>query len=81
MYGLRRAFVLAGARAQVMSLWQVDGVATKDLMIALYQRLRSGDPLSEALGETQRQMLGDQRLAHPYYWASFIQLGDWRPLL
>ncbi len=53
VYGLRRAFVMAGAEIQMMSLWKVDDEATKDLMIKYYQRLRDGEGRSEALREVQ----------------------------
>lgn len=42
VYGLRRALVLAGAESQLISLWQVDDKATRDLMIAYYERLLAG---------------------------------------
>jgi CHAT domain-containing protein len=42
VYGLRRAFTLAGAQSQVMTLWRVDDNATKDLMVNYYQRLAKG---------------------------------------
>ena len=78
VYGLRRALVLAGSESQVMSLWQVSDSATRDLMIAFYQRLRSGEGRADALRNVQLALLRRRDRAHPFYWASFIQSGDWR---
>ena len=80
VYGLRRALVLAGSESQVMSLWQVSDTATTDLMIEYYRRLRAGEGRAEALRNVQRSFLqGGSNRSHPFYWASFIQSGDWRP--
>jgi CHAT domain-containing protein/Tfp pilus assembly protein PilF len=80
VYGLRRALVIAGAESQITTLWQVDDLATRDLMIDFYGRLQNGEGRSEALRSAQASMLKTTNRNHPYYWASFIQLGDWRPL-
>lgn len=80
VYGLRRALVLAGAESQVMSLWQVSDNATRDLMTEFYKALQAGGGRSEALRQVQLKMLKDPELSHPYYWASFIPVGDWRSL-
>ncbi|NEO73418.1 MAG: CHAT domain-containing protein [Moorea sp. SIO3H5] len=81
IYGLRRAFVIAGSQTQLISLRKVEDKATKELMLAYYQRLLDQNMgRSEALRETQLQMLKDQRYQHPYYWASFIVSGNWRPM-
>ncbi len=80
VYGLRRALVIAGSRSQVMSLWQVDDEATRDLMTALYRRLDKGDGRSDALVTVQRKMLKKKATAHPYYWAAFIPSGDPGPM-
>jgi CHAT domain-containing protein/Tfp pilus assembly protein PilF len=81
VYGLRRALVLAGSESQVMSLWQVSDVATRELMIAYYQRLRSHEGRAEGLRNVQLAMLrGQGNRVHPFYWASFIESGDWRRL-
>ena len=62
-----------------MSLWKVSDSATRDLMIGFYQRLRSGEGRAEALRNAQLAMLrGARNRAHPFFWASFIQSGDWR---
>lgn len=80
VYGLRRAFVLAGAETQVISLWQVADRGTKDLMFGYYTRLRRSGGRSDALRQTQLQMLRSQEYQHPYYWAAFIPSGDWRSM-
>jgi CHAT domain-containing protein len=80
VYGLRRSLVLAGSQTQVISLWQVSDLATRDLMAGYYQRLKSGQGRSEALRQTQLTMLRNSTFRHPYFWASFIQSGAWTPL-
>ncbi|MGB7521515.1 MAG: CHAT domain-containing protein, partial [Spirulinaceae cyanobacterium] len=80
IYGLRRALVIAGAESQVISLWKVADDATKDLMIAYYDKLLANEGRSEALRQTQLEMLKHEKYNHPYYWAAFIPSGDWRPL-
>jgi MYXO-CTERM domain-containing protein len=80
VYGLRRAFTMAGAETVVMSLWQVDARATTDLMKAYYQGLSAGGGRAEALREVQRAMLSSADRAHPHYWASFIVSGDDRSM-
>ncbi len=80
VYGLRRALVLAGVRTQIASLWKVNDAATKDLMIDYYRRLQAGTGRSQALREAQFTMLKDPARAHPYYWASFITIGEEKAL-
>lgn len=57
VYGLRRALVLAGSETQVMSLWPVSDVATRDLMIAYYRGLQRGEARAAALHQVQLRML------------------------
>jgi CHAT domain-containing protein len=82
VYGLRRALVMAGAQSQLISLWQVEDNATKELMVQYYQNLLADNPLgrSEALRQTQLDFLQSEDYTHPYFWAAFIPSGDWRPL-
>ena len=80
IYGLRRAFVIAGAESQLISLWNVSDQATKDLMVAYYGRLIKGEGRSEALRQIQLEMLKSENYQHPFYWASFIPSGDWTPM-
>jgi len=78
VYSLRRALVLAGSESQVISLWKVDDRATKDLMVKYYQRVLGNQGRSEALRQTQLEMLRGNEYQHPYHWAAFIPSGDWR---
>jgi CHAT domain-containing protein len=80
VYGLRRAFTIAGAESQVMSLWKVSDEGTKDLMVSYYQRLLDNEGRSEALRQVQLEMLRSEQYQHPYFWASFIPSGDWTPM-
>ena len=80
VYGLRRALVLAGSESQMMSLWPVSDQATRELMIDYYTRLKAGEGRSQALRNVQLKMLKNPRRQHPFYWASFIQSGEWANL-
>jgi CHAT domain-containing protein/tetratricopeptide (TPR) repeat protein len=80
VYGLRRALVLAGSETQVMSLWPVVDKAAAILMAGYYGRLLKGKGRGEALRQIQLEMLKDRKLRHPYYWASFIQAGEYANL-
>jgi CHAT domain-containing protein/Tfp pilus assembly protein PilF len=80
VYGLRRALVLAGSETQVLSLWPVSDKETRNLMAGYYGRLLKGEGRGEALRQMQLGMLKDAKLRHPYYWASFIQAGEWANL-
>ncbi|MBW4572751.1 MAG: CHAT domain-containing protein [Tolypothrix carrinoi HA7290-LM1] len=77
VYGLRRAFVIAGVQSQILSLWSVDDIATKDLMVNYYQKLKGGKGRHEALRETQLEFINTPGYEHPYFWASFVPSGDW----
>jgi CHAT domain-containing protein/Tfp pilus assembly protein PilF len=80
VYGLRRALALAGAESQVMTLWKVNGDATRDLMTRYYRRLKAGEGRSEALRQVQLELLGMEGRCHPYFWAGFIPQGNWKNL-
>ncbi len=80
IYGLRRAFVIAGSESQLISLWKVEDTATKDLMVAYYQGLKAEEGRRDALLQIQRDWLKEGEYQHPYYWASFIFSGDSTPM-
>jgi CHAT domain-containing protein/Tfp pilus assembly protein PilF len=80
VYGLRRAFVLAGAESLVMSLWPVSDYVTREMMTAYYKSLKQGLGRGESLRQVQLSMLRRRDRQHPFYWASFIQAGEWASL-
>jgi CHAT domain-containing protein/tetratricopeptide (TPR) repeat protein len=76
--GLRRAFVLAGARTLVMSLWKVPDGPTAELMQLFYGNLRSGMGRAEALRKAQLDLV--KVYPPPLFWGAFICQGDPGPL-
>jgi CHAT domain-containing protein len=80
VYGLRRAFLLAGAETLVMSLWPVSDYITHDAMVGYYGRLREGAGRGDALRQAKFEILKRPNRRHPYYWAGFIQSGEWANL-
>jgi CHAT domain-containing protein/tetratricopeptide (TPR) repeat protein len=80
VYGLRRAFFLAGAETLVISLWPVDDYVTREMMTSYYSGLKNGLGRGEALRQAQLAMLKRKGREHPFYWASFIQSGEWANL-
>jgi CHAT domain-containing protein len=81
IYGLRRAFLMAGAESELVSLWKVEDQATRDLMVGFYRSALSGKVgRAEALRLAQLEMMKREGRAHPFFWASFIPIGDWRAL-
>jgi CHAT domain-containing protein len=80
VYGLRRAFVLAGAETLVMTLWPVSDYLTRQPMTAYYTGLRAGLGRGDALRRAKLALLNRKDRQHPFYWAGFIQSGEWASL-
>jgi CHAT domain-containing protein len=78
VFDLRRAFVLAGAKTLVMSLWKVPDSQTQELMVDFYQRILNGQSRAGALREAQLAL--KKGFPHPWYWGAFICQGDPGPL-
>jgi CHAT domain-containing protein/Tfp pilus assembly protein PilF len=80
VYGLRRAFQMAGARTVVSALWPVPDQSAAAIMAELYSS--TTETVVEKIRRTELDRIADLRkngLAdHPYSWAAFIALGDWR---
>lgn len=78
--GLRRAFLHAGARTLVTSLYKVPDDATQELMGRFYERLASGATKQAALRDAQLATIAARRkefgAAHPFFWASFVLVGS-----
>jgi CHAT domain-containing protein len=71
--GLARAFLFAGCRGVVCSLWRVDDEATSELMAGFYGGLKAGLPAADALRRVQREMIRAGR--PPSQWAPFVLIG------
>jgi CHAT domain-containing protein/tetratricopeptide (TPR) repeat protein len=83
VFGLRRAFQVAGTKTVIMSLWSVEDEATRQWMTALYEgrlmkKLSTADAVREASLAVLRQRRVKGLSAHPFYWAGFVAAGDWR---
>jgi CHAT domain-containing protein len=79
---LARAFAYAGCSSITMSLWPVADEATAKLMILYYKNLNEGLTKSQALRHAKLEYIETQPKAkqHPYYWAAFVQVGDFSPI-
>jgi CHAT domain-containing protein/tetratricopeptide (TPR) repeat protein len=83
VFGLRRAFQIAGAHTVIMSLWSVDDESTSKWMQALYAgRYQRHLTTARAVHEATLNALRERRAAgsttQPFYWAAFVAQGDWR---
>ena len=76
--GLTWALTVAGVPTQVVSQWSVDDAATAQLMTGFYTRLKAGKGKGEALQGAATAIRHKPGYRHPYYWAPFILMGDWR---
>ena len=82
VYGLQRSLSVAGARSTLLSLWKVDDAATAAFMTRFYKRLKAGESRSDALASVQKEFREGPNpdWHHPYYWAAWQLVGDWRPI-
>lgn len=69
VYGLQRAFKMAGAKYLIMSLWQVPDKETVEFMELFYSKLLNNKDIRKAFSETQREM---RQKYDPFYWAAFV---------
>jgi tetratricopeptide (TPR) repeat protein/CHAT domain-containing protein len=80
VYGLRRAFQYAGARTLLTSLFKVPDLQTREMIRRFYRSLKTGKSKLSALHEAQLDTIRERRArhgaAHPFFWASFVLVGD-----
>ena len=74
--GFSRAFLAAGARSAVTTLWRVPDEAAAALMRVFYERLQRGDDRADALAFAKRALIASQTMADAHYWAAFVLTGD-----
>jgi CHAT domain-containing protein len=75
---LANGFVEAGSTAIIASLWQVSDASTAALMERLYRELGAGKSLAQSKRAAEIELLRTKQTAHPYFWAPFVLIGDWR---
>jgi CHAT domain-containing protein len=79
LVGLTRGFMYAGAKRVVASLWQVDDLATAELMKRFYRgMLKDGLRPAQALRVAQLEVMNQKRWSSPFFWAPFFIQGEWR---
>ncbi len=79
LIGMTRGFMYAGAQRVVASLWQVDDLATRELMERFYRgMLKNGLRPAAALRAAQLDMLKEKRWAAPFFWSAFVIQGEWK---
>jgi len=71
VYGLQRAFKMAGVRFLVMSLWQVADKETEEFMVTFYKNLFTEKDIKKAFNATRTEL---RKKYDPYYWAAFVLL-------
>jgi CHAT domain-containing protein/Tfp pilus assembly protein PilF len=74
VYGLQRAFRVAGAKCLIISLWKVNDETTQKLMTAFYEEWMKSNNKREAFKTSQKVIRA--RFPDPYYWAAFIMVGE-----
>jgi CHAT domain-containing protein len=76
--GLAGVAVKAGARSTLATLWQINDESTAVFMETFYRELiQKGVSKAEALNRAQRHLFQTSNFRHPYYWASYVLLGNW----
>jgi len=79
--GLTRAFLYAGAKNSMVSLWQVSDKSTSDLMIDFYINylksfsLKKSQDFNNCLRQAKLKMIKNGKFVHPFYWSAFILIG------
>ena len=80
VYGLRRAFQVAGARTVISALWKISDTETAAYMREIYAR-QSGSYagiLRQASLKRIRELRARKRPEHPYSWGAFVATGEWK---
>jgi CHAT domain-containing protein len=72
---MSRAFLAAGARAVVASLWAINDSATLNFMLSFYMHLRMGKSASASLQQAMKEMR-EEGYEEPRHWAPFFLIGD-----
>jgi len=74
--GIARAFLGAGARCVLVSLWAIDDKATLEFMKSFYLHLAEGRSASESLNRAMKCLRESEKFSNVMYWAPFVLIGD-----
>ncbi|MEM7657674.1 MAG: CHAT domain-containing tetratricopeptide repeat protein [Bacteroidota bacterium] len=77
---MARGFSYAGAQSVLTSLWSVNDEATMRIMKAFYQELAKGRDKATALQFAKMELMNQPEYQHPFFWASFVLIGNDEPL-
>jgi CHAT domain-containing protein len=78
MLGFTRSFLSAGTSSLIASLWPVSDDAADIMMTTLYRELAGGTDLQSAMQSAQLAVLHTPKMQHPFFWAPFNLIGNWR---
>ncbi|MDH4091658.1 MAG: CHAT domain-containing protein [Cyclobacteriaceae bacterium] len=73
VYGLQRAFLVAGAKVLIMSMFKVDDDATQKLMLLFYQKWLNSDNLRQSFIDAKKELRVEY--PEPIYWGAFMMIG------
>lgn len=74
--GIARAFLGAGARSVLVTLWAVDDKATLEFVKSFYQHLVKGRSASESVNKAMKCLRDSDEFSEVKYWAPFVLIGD-----
>jgi len=75
VYGLQRAFIVAGAKTLIMSMFKVDDVATQKLMVDFYQKWIDTGNKRQSFLDAKKELRNNPEFKEPIYWGAFIMIG------
>jgi CHAT domain-containing protein len=73
VYGLQRAFLVAGAKVLIMSMFKVDDEATQKLILNFYRKWLTSNNLRQSFIDAKKELRVEY--PQPYYWGTFIMIG------
>jgi len=83
VYDLSRAFLSAGAKSIISSMWEIDDQSSSEITISFYKYLKKGESKSNALRLAKLDYIKNvetDRAKHPYYWAGLVAIGNVDPV-
>jgi CHAT domain-containing protein len=80
---IARSFMYAGTPSVVMTLWEINDHSSIYIIDLLYKNLQKGMEKDKALQKAKQTYLKNARgiASHPSFWAAFVQLGNYKPLI